>query len=125
MRLGDWISLLYLACKSREHGVVLLPDDEIAYALDLTDSEWESLLAKFVEQRMVARRDKDDALVILNWKVRQYDKPSDTPSAIAQRKREQRTRKRVAATEEEDTSAPPSRQAGRTDSRTIVTPQIR
>jgi len=86
----DWIGLLTLANKSRERGVVRSPDDEIAYALDLSDDEWASLCAKFQERRMVARRALDGALVIVNWAARQYDKPSDRPAEVRERVRHHR-----------------------------------
>lgn len=92
----DWINLLCLAKKSEDAGVVVLPDDEISFALELSDGEWESLCARFVDKRMIQRR-ADGAIVITNWKKRQYDKPSDAPEATAQRKREQREREKQVA----------------------------
>ena len=86
----DWVNLLCLSSKSRERGVLTMPDDEISYALDLEDDEWLALREKLIERKMVAIREEDDALVILNWDERQYDKPSDTPAATAERKRRSR-----------------------------------
>lgn len=90
----DWVALLCLASKSKTQGAITLPDDEIAYALELTDEEWLALCAKFVDKRMVLRRESDDALVIANWMEHQHDKPSDTPEATSARKRQQRDREK-------------------------------
>ena len=90
---ADWVSLLCLASKSKERGVILIPDDEIAYALDLTDDEWQDLCEKLTERRMIHRRE-DSAVVLTNFSKHQYDKPSDRPEATAERKRAQRSREK-------------------------------
>lgn len=88
---SDWVSLLCLASKSKERGVILLPDEEIAYALELSDEDWISLCDRFIERRMVYRR-QDGALVLTNFSKHQTGKPSDSPEAVTARKRAQRLR---------------------------------
>lgn len=92
----DWVNLLCLSSKSRERGVIIMPDDEIAYALDLEDEEWMAFRGKLIERRMIAIREPDEAILIVNWAERQYDKPSDAPAVTAERKR----RSRAAQTQE-------------------------
>ena len=90
----DWVNFLCLACKSKSRGSVEIPDDEIAYALELADTDWSILRDKFIERRMICRED-DGSYTITHWVDRQYDKPSDTPEATRQRKAGQRQRESI------------------------------
>lgn len=93
----DWISLLCLAGRSKEAGVILLPDDEIAYAIEIDDNDWPAFEQKLTERRMVYRRDDDNALVIVNWDSHQYTKPSNLPEAVRERVAKSRENKRATA----------------------------
>ena len=89
-----WHRLLCFASESAERGVIAA-EDRMVLAIECARGDEELLartLARLVKLRIVV--DEETSITFVNFVKRNYDKPSDTPSATRERKARQREKAR-------------------------------
>lgn len=87
-----WFKLMCFAGEQPNRGVVEGYDDDLL-AVEVARGNVELLRAtidRLVKLRILASG--DDAVQVIHWEPRQYDKPSDTPEETRRRKQESRAR---------------------------------
>jgi hypothetical protein len=103
-----WFNLLVMSSEQPERGVITFDDLELL-ALEVARGDAELLtrtLDRLVKLRIVESvtgRDRADESFVhfINFEKRQYDKPSDAPSATRERKARQRLRERETGVTED------------------------
>jgi hypothetical protein len=91
-----WHKLLCYSAESEPRGVVDYEDpDFVALELRVDPDELSGAIARMARVRLVEL--EDSFVTFPAFHCRQYDKPSDTPEATAERKRLQRERERTQA----------------------------
>jgi hypothetical protein len=78
---------LMLLCIKCSNGDETLQDDQVAFQLRISEDEWASTKAAFIEKNLI----NDDA-VPLAWNKRQYVSDSSTPRVAAYREKKKRER---------------------------------
>jgi len=98
-----WFNLLCLANEQKDRGVISMSHKLLAIEVSGGDEELlTATLEKLTELSIIA--EYDDGLEFINFKKRQYDKPSDMPEATRERKRKSRQKQ-----DEDKTVTPMSR----------------
>lgn len=86
----DVLALMALASESKTRGTVLFEDEDIAGWLEVTVEELQILVEKLLRKHII-ERNNDGFIVFSNWMNRQYDKPSDYPENVNERKKKHRS----------------------------------
>ncbi len=98
-----WIYALCLASESKVRGVICMeeglpyPPEVLAKAMGVEAKTWEKAVEQFVKLRLVAVQG-DGSILLLHFDCRQYDKPSDLPEAVKERKKRYQERLKQAQT---------------------------
>jgi len=90
----DWIFLLCLARESSEPGTIFMSVEDTAWRLRRPVDEFRRTLEKCASPEKGMIEVYDDRIVLLNFASRQYDCPSDHPSAVSERVRRCRDKAR-------------------------------
>lgn len=116
-----WHRLLCFASESAERGTVAA-DDRMLLAIEVARGD-EALLERTIKRLIQLKILANDAhhLTFINFVKRNYDKPSDTPQATAERKRKQRVKEREEAGQGRDTGVTDAVSRGVTPSHAIDT----
>lgn len=97
-----WLAVLDCASQAKRRGDVFGFDPEsVAFALDIDTEEVTAVVAAMESKGMIGTGR------VTRWEDRQYDKPSDVPTATAARKQAQRDRERGGVTEDASRSVTP------------------
>lgn len=90
-----WVVLLCLASKSKDRGIIQADNDDIAdYCEFNSTQDWLYYRDKLIQKGML-EFNGDGNLLICHWEDRQYEKPSDRPSAIKERVDRHRAKKKA------------------------------
>ena len=82
--------LFWLASESNVRGEIDLDIEDISATLEMKDDEYQTFEQRLERKGIVMR--EGAILKLCNWAEYQYDKPSDSPESVAERKRKQRER---------------------------------
>ena len=86
-----WICLLAMASESTDRGVISgVRLRGLAASLRTDESRLADTLSLLVDLEMIDYDESSRTIEITHWNERQYDKPSDTPAALRDRKRKSR-----------------------------------
>lgn len=91
-----WVTLLCLASKAKQRGVIVAQDSDIADYCDFTTTQdWLYYRDKLIARGLVEITPAGN-LKICNWEERQARKPSDEPEAVKARVSRHRAKKKAA-----------------------------
>lgn len=92
-----WVTLLCLASKAKVRGVIDADGEDIAeYCEFNTTQDWLYYRDKLIAKGMLEIT-PDGSLHVLHWESRQYDRPSEHPTAVRDRVRRHRAKKKAGS----------------------------
>ena len=79
------LALMSLASESKDRGIILDDDEDLAATLDISEEDFAALVER-MERKGITERCQSGRICFINFLTRQYDNPSDRPEKVAERK---------------------------------------